>query len=222
LRAVEPVRFETENGVTLEGIRFEPDAPPRASAVICHAHPLHGGSKDHPLLWQTRIDLVRRGFVVLAFNFRGVMGSQGTYGGGEAEVADVRAAVGTVRASTEGPTLAVGWSFGAHVALRTALLDDRIAALALVGFPLSDRRLALPALPPKEVLATFDRPVLLLSGAEDGYSPTEEVLALGGTLPNASIEIMPSTDHYFGRREREAAALIGAFAERAVFGDRSS
>src|SRR5437667_4763181 len=112
---MEPVTFTTEDGIRLEGELRMPDGAARGAAVLCHPHPRHGGSKDHPLLWAIRIGLASRGFVVLSFNFRGVMGSEGEYGGGEQEVADVEAAVGLARSEAEGPMLGCGGSFGATV-----------------------------------------------------------------------------------------------------------
>ena len=82
----EAIRFETSDGLSLEGEIRTPDGEPRGSAVICHPHPLGGGSKDHPILWAMRNELARRGFAVISFNFRGVMGSEGESGCGEAEV----------------------------------------------------------------------------------------------------------------------------------------
>src|SRR5687767_12495036 len=130
------VRFETRDGLSLEGELRAADGAPRGTAVLCHPHPRHGGSKDHPILWAIRNELAaKRGLTVLIFNFRGVMGSEGSYGGGEGELADVTAAVDRVRQEAQGPTVLVGWSFGAWVALHHALTDRRLAALAMVGFP---------------------------------------------------------------------------------------
>src|SRR5439155_26471338 len=142
-RRVEGIRFDTEDGLSLEGELRRPDGAARGSAVLCHPHPRQGGSKDHPLLWAIRNDLAARGLAVLAFNFRGVMGSEGSYGGGTIELMDARAAISRVRSDTAGPTVVAGWSFGAHVALREAIEDDRVGTLALLGFPLSDSSLVL-------------------------------------------------------------------------------
>src|SRR5207253_4368040 len=62
--AVERLTFRAPDGVELEGELREPDGEPRGSAVICHPHPLQGGSKDHPLLWAIRNELARRGLTV--------------------------------------------------------------------------------------------------------------------------------------------------------------
>src|SRR5438093_477761 len=84
---------------------------PVRTAVLCHPHPLRGGSQDHPVLWALRAELASRGLVVLGFNFRGVMGSEGRYGGGVDEVMDVEAAIDRVRKAGPPPTFVAGWSF---------------------------------------------------------------------------------------------------------------
>lgn len=207
--------FTTEDGVRLEGEWRLDVADPYGSPVICHPHPKHGGSKDHPLLWAIRNELANRGFGVIAFDFRGVMGSGGTYGGGRAELADARAAVELARSRAPWPTLLCGWSFGASVALREALDDDRVDALALVGIPLRFGDLDLPALPVAAELRVLGRrPVLLLAGENDGYCPGDELKAFGAGFPRAETTVLAGTDHYFWRREREAATVIGEFASR--------
>lgn len=205
--------FRTEDGVRLEGELRVPDGQPRGTAVICHAHPRHGGSKDHPILWAVRNELAgKRGFATLGFNSRGTMGSGGTFGGGREEVADVRAAIGFVRQHAEGPTLVFGWSFGASVALREAFEDRRVAALALFGIPLRPNDLNLPPLPDPAELRRLKRPLLLLSGEHDEYCPPDELKAYGDGV--AEVVIVEGVDHYLWRRERDAATIVGAFAAR--------
>jgi len=208
------IEFLTDDGLTLEGELRMPDGSARGAAVICHPHPQFGGSKDHPLLWAIRIELAQRDFAVLSFNFRGVMGSEGEYGGGVAEVTDVRAAVGWAREEVAGPSFLAGWSFGAHVALREAVEHDRVDALALVGIPLLDS--SQPPLPEDDVLSAYVRPVLLLSGGADGFCPEPELRDLGEKLGRATIEVVPGADHYFAKREREGGRIVAEFAARAI------
>ena len=208
----------TEDGVSLQGELRRPDAEPRGSVVLCHPHPRLGGSKDHPLLWAIRNELGARGFVVLAFNFRGVGTSAGTYGAGHAERKDVDAALSRVREEADGPTLLCGWSFGGMVALGAALGDPRVGALALVGLPISDPGLDVPDLPTDAELHAFRRPVLLLSGQGDRFSTRPDLEALARRLPAAEVDVVPGTDHFFWRREKGAADRVAAFAER-LLGD---
>jgi len=210
------IRFETADGCLLEGEIRTPEGPARGTAVIAHPHPLHGGSKDHPLLWNIRNDLAGRGLVVLSFNFRGVMGSSGSHDNGVGELVDLRTAVGRVREEAEGPTAVAGWSFGGNVALREAVDDDRVGALALVGFPVNDP-LGLPEPPGREQLAALDRPVLFVSGEADQFSPVPDLQRLARRLPRGEVEVVRDTDHFFWKREREVAKLIGDFVERSLY-----
>jgi uncharacterized protein len=210
---MERVRFSTDDGVSLEGELRMPDGDARGSAVVCHAHPRHGGTKDHPVLWAVRNELAGRGFAVLSFNFRGTMRSGGTHGAGRAEVKDVAGAITRARDAAGGPTVVCGWSFGANVALREALDDDRVAALALIGLPLR-HDVDLPPTPSAAELRLLRRPVLLLAGEHDGYVPREDLEALRDAMPGAEIAIVPGTDHYLWRHERAAASIVGGFVER--------
>jgi alpha/beta superfamily hydrolase len=218
---VTEIRFTTDDHVSLEGeIRVPED--PAGAAVICHAHPRHGGSKDHPILWALRTELSARRFCVLSFNFRGVMGSSGTYGAGRTEVRDLAAAIDLVRAETDRPLLVCGWSFGANVALREAVTDDGVAALALIGLPLDPRDIGIPDAPTASELRAFRRPVLLLAGEGDVYAPRPRLESLAAQLPSSEVAILPGTDHFLWRREKEAAAHVGAFAARALGLDHAS
>jgi alpha/beta superfamily hydrolase len=213
---MDALRFRTEDGVSLDGELRLPEGSARGSAVLCHPHSRHGGSKDHPVLWAIRAELVGRGLAVLSFNFRGVGGSAGSFGGGRPEVRDVAAAVARVRAEADGPTIVCGWSFGALVALLEAIADPTVAGLALVGLPLGDTGLQLPPLPGDAELRAFRRPVLLLSGQGDQFSQRPDLEAVARRLPNAELRVVPGTDHFFWRREAEVASAVAELAERVL------
>lgn len=212
---MDAVHFTTDDGVRLEGELRMPEAEPRASAAICHPHPRHGGSKDHPILWAVRNELAgSRRLAVLGFNFRGVMGSAGSFGGGREEIRDAYAAITRVReAVPERPTVVCGWSFGASVALREALHDHRVAALVLIGLPLRPNDLDLPALPDATQLDTERRPVLLLTGDHDVYCPVSDAGEFTRSLPQGRLHVVEGSDHYLWRREREAAMIVGDFVD---------
>jgi alpha/beta superfamily hydrolase len=218
---METVTFSTEDAVRLEGELRMPDGPVRGTAVICHPHPRHGGSKDHPILWALRNELAgRRGLVTLGFNFRGVMGSGGTHGGGRDEVRDVRAAIGRVRESAPSgvPTLLCGWSFGANVALREALDDERVAALVLYGIPLKPGDVSIPALPGPADLRVLRKPVLFVAGDNDVFCPADDLRRYASHLPRSEVAVLEGTDHFLWRRENDAAARVGDFADEVLEG----
>ncbi len=208
--------FRTEDGLTLEGDLREPEGAPRGTAVICHPHPEHGGSKDHPLLWAIRNELTKRGWLVLSFNFRGVMGSEGEHTGGEKETEDVKAAIDRVRGEADGPTVLIGWSFGANVAIRHAMTDPRVVAVALVGLPLGFDPVPVVELPDEEGLRAWDVPVLLVTGDDDAICPVPGVLELSGRIPNADVRVFEGAGHFFRRREREPAEAVAEFFDEVL------
>jgi uncharacterized protein len=214
---VTAIRFRTTDGLTLEGELREAEGESKGTAVVCHAHPRHGGSKDHPVLWAIRNDLAaKRGLTTLVFNFRGIMGSEGDYGGGEAELADVAAAVDRVREEATGPTLLAGWSFGAWVAFRHAVTDSRIRALALVGLPLAQATSPTRPLPTLGDLEALHIPVLLAAGDNDPFCPIPALRDLAGWIPTTHTLVLEGADHFFGRRERELAQRIGEWVTEAL------
>ena len=113
-RGAQLIRFPSADGLQLEG-RLTPGDRTR-SVVLCHPHPLYGGSMLTPVILTVEAAFHAVGFTTLAFNFRGVGASEGVHGEGRTEVADVAGALAHLRASLDGSPglLAVaGYSFGA-------------------------------------------------------------------------------------------------------------
>ena len=93
------VSFQTE-GLSFEGVMAQPDdgSGPWPGVVICHPHPLHGGSMDNNVVLALALGLVEEGFVTLRFNFRGVGGSEGEHTEGEKESQEVLGALDLIKA----------------------------------------------------------------------------------------------------------------------------
>ncbi len=105
----------------LELLVDTPTGPPRALAVLCHPHPLHGGSLNNKVVHQMARTFTELGAVAVRFNFRGVGASAGTFDGGEGETGDLLAVADWARGRWPGlPLWLAGFSFGAWVALRAA------------------------------------------------------------------------------------------------------
>ncbi len=170
-------------------------------AVIAPPHPLYGGSLDHPVMNEVAYALYRAGFASVRFNWRGVGASQGV-SSGDALVAgrDYTAALEHLAASVDGPLLAAGYSFGAAVALRVALRDERVRSLILVAPPVAMIR-ELP-------LEKFEGPLHLVVGQDDTFAPVAELSELVAQLPSARLEVIPKTDHFFARGLAELSELI--------------
>jgi alpha/beta superfamily hydrolase len=89
------------------------------AAVVCHPHPLFGGTMHNKVVYQTAKSLDSLGLAVLRFNFRGVGKSAGTHDNDDGEQGDVRAALDFLTAEfPAAPQLVAGFSFGSRVGLR--------------------------------------------------------------------------------------------------------
>lgn len=176
----------------LECILMKPDAPPAAAAVVCHAHPRHGGVMHFKVVFRAARALQQAGVAALRFNFRGVGRSEGVHDDGRGEQDDVRAALDEAARRFPGlPLLAGGFSFGSHMALRAGCGDARVRALFALGFPLS-------MVPDTSFLDACRAPRLFVQGEEDPFGSGARIQALVEALPEPrSLVIVPAADHFF-------------------------
>ncbi len=195
----------TDDGERLEAVWSLPTEP-HAALVLCHPHPQHGGTMNAPLIAALARHMTREGWAVLRFNFRGVGDSTGTWGGGEAEVADVAAAVRAVRSRHPGlPTHLAGWSFGAATALRwQAAAGDNSPYVGIA--PPVDSDLT-PRLPSPEDLAAANRTLIL--GDRDQFTTVDDLAAYAEAI-GARLEVMKGSDHFFHFRDVRVAELAAA------------
>ena len=105
------------------------------AALVCHPHPLYGGTLHNKVVFHTMKALNSFGFPVLRFNFRGTGLSEGEHAGGIGEVEDVRAALDWLESEFTLPIIFAGFSFGAAVGLRAAYDDERVRALIALDCP---------------------------------------------------------------------------------------
>ncbi len=193
-------------GVTLEG-RFVPGiAGP--GVVITHPHPLFGGSMNNNVVWTAERAFHTCGFATLCFNFRGVGRSTGSYGNGEAETADVAAALDFLRARCPGPHYLVGYSFGAFVAGRALLQGLAVKGVVFIAPPIAFMDLSwLPQVPGLK---------LVVAGDQDEICPLADLRRLlpgEGDTPRVTPEIIaiPDTDHFFAGREDKLFQVLRDF-----------
>jgi uncharacterized protein len=165
------------------------DAPAVAAigtAVICHPHPLHGGTLDNKVVQTVARACVNLGWRSIRFNFRGVGASQGQWDEGVGEVADCLAVIAATRTRPE-PLLLAGFSFGAFVAAQAAhqLGPQSIQHLVLVG-PSTQ----------KQQLPTVPANTLVIHGESDDVVPLSATLdwARPQALP---VIVFPGVGHFF-------------------------
>ena len=194
----------------LEAILREPAAP-IAAAVVCHPHPLGGGTMNNNVVYRTAKVLVEAGIAALRFNFRGVGASSGSHADGLGEEDDVRAALATLRARHPAlPLWVAGFSFGARVGLAVGAEDPQVTKLLGIGLALKmfDHRR----------LASCTKPKAFIQGSEDEFGARAAIEAAVGEMPEPKrLWIVEGASHlYPGHLEafeaaaREAVAWLAA------------
>jgi uncharacterized protein len=180
------------------------------AAVVCHPHPLYGGTLHNKVVFHAMKALNGFGFPVLRFNFRGTGLSEGEHAGGIGEAEDVRASLDWLEREFTLPVIFAGFSFGAAVGLRAAYSDDRVRALIALGLPaapvedrIEDRVYDF------EFLRECVKPKLFVSGSRDQFGPAGKLEALVHTFadPKKLVRI-EAGDHFFEGRLREMREAI--------------
>lgn len=203
-RNIEKIAFEGPAG-TLEGALMVPPADVRGLCVVCHPHPLYGGTMDNKVVYTLAAAAVAQGFAALRFNFRGVRGSAGRHDAGQGEVEDTLEAVAWLQAySGARPLLLAGFSFGAQMALRAAQTTQP-CGLITVGTPATGR---LDAEDPPSPAC----PWLAIHGRDDDVVDYAQTLSwLQTTHPHARLETIAGTGHFFHGHLGELRARVEPF-----------
>jgi len=184
------------------------------AAVVCHPHPLFGGTLHNKVVFHTMKALNSFGFPVLRFNFRGTGLSHGEHDHGNGEAEDVRAALDWLDAEYQLPLVFAGFSFGAAVGMRAACADARVRAAIGVGVPVAP--VAADTEEPRVYTLDFMRdcakPKLLVSGARDQFGPRAQLEALIASVPEPKkLVLIEGADHFFAGRLRELREAIEAW-----------
>lgn len=189
------------------------------AAVVCHPHPLFGGTLHNKVVFHTMKALNSFGFPVLRFNFRGTGLSEGEHDHGIGEVEDVRTALDWLDSEFHLPIVFAGFSFGSAVGLRAACADPRVQAVVGVGTPVA------PVVADTEEprVYTFDflndcrKPKLFVSGARDQFGPRVKLQTLVDSLPEPKkLVIIEGADHFFEGRLRELREAIELWVKAAI------
>lgn len=177
----------------LEALLEEPaGAGPAEAALVCHPHPLGGGTMHNKVVYRMARALRSRGCAVLRFNFRGVHLSQGVHDDGRGETDDARAALHFLRSRYPGlPFTLAGFSFGSRVSIRLAsILNSLPRRLILAGYPTVYRN--------HELLQPLWIPRLFVHSTQDEFGPKAELQALYDRLWHPKqIHWIEARDHFF-------------------------
>lgn len=186
----------------LEAMTTCPAGEPKGVAVVCHPHPLYGGTMHNKVVHTLARALVELGFRTVRFNFRGVGASAGRYDQGVGETEDALAVLEWARArAPQAPLWLAGFSFGAFMALRAAARFS-VAQLILVAPPVQNY----PELGPPPVPRA---PVLVLQGdRDDVVSPAAVQAWTDAIAPAATLRVIPLAGHFFHGRLNDLRAAL--------------
>jgi alpha/beta superfamily hydrolase len=189
----------------LEAILESPDEEAIAGiAIVCHPHPQHGGTMHNKVAHTLARSFVRSNFAVLRFNFRGTEGSDGVYDNGVGELDDALAAMAWMRQqNTEGPLWLAGFSFGAAIAVRAAVVRevDGLIAVAPAIYRFAGNLDDQP-----------DCPWLIIQGDEDELVEIDETVEWIDSLePGPELLVVPGAEHFFHGRLHDLREAVMAF-----------
>jgi len=189
----------------LEAILWTPtrSEPSPLAAVLCHPHPLFGGTLHNKVIYQAAKSLDSLGVPVLRFNFRGAGLSAGEHDRGIGERGDVQAAVDFLAREFPGrPLLLGGFSFGSWVGLRVGCNDDRITELLGLGIPVNNSDFSF--------LDHCGKPKLIVHGTQDEFGKWETLESTVARMAgDTRLVFVQDADHFFAGHLEEVDRAIG-------------
>ena len=175
----------------LEAILWRPVVQARMAALVCHPHPLFGGTMHNKVVYQAAKSLDVLGLPVLRFNFRGAGTSAGAHDRGRGEQGDVKAALDFLVAEFPGaPLLVAGFSFGCWIGTRVGCADARVQELIGLGTPVNSTDFS--------YLRQCEKPKLFVHGSNDQFGDVGKVEALVESLPGENrLVVVNGAEHFF-------------------------
>lgn len=194
-------RVVIDGACKLEGVLNEHSK--RGGVIICHPHPLYGGDMHNNVVNAIEEGFTGKGFSTLRFNFRGVGGSEGSYGEGRGEVDDLMSAVDFLKGQIDSGAsiMLAGYSFGAWICLMAAQKMERLDGLFLVSYPF--------AFYESDTLKNYEGTIFMVGGKYDDIGPVSQLMDVYKAMPaiQKSLKIIP-TDHFYGGKDEEITDFI--------------
>ncbi|HEX8399535.1 MAG TPA: alpha/beta fold hydrolase [Pyrinomonadaceae bacterium] len=190
----------------LEAILKEPNGvESRGAALVCHPHPLGGGTMHNKVVFRAAAGLLDAGLVTLRFNYRGVGQSTGTHDEGRGEQDDIRAALDYLAENYPNqPITFAGFSFGSRFGTEVAMVDERVVRLISIGTPVDKYG-------DYDFLRNLKKPILFVHGDKDEFGSVENVNKLVESLPpeaEAELVVFENCGHFFDEHLNELRETI--------------
>jgi uncharacterized protein len=189
----------------LEALLNEGEPHATHAALVCHPHPLFGGTMHNKVVYHAMKTLSGFGFPVLRFNFRGAGMSEGEHDRGHGEQEDVKTALNWLDSELHLPIIFCGFSFGAATGLRAACTDPRVKGLIGLGTPVGVEGRVYNY----QFLKDCTMPKLFVSGSRDQYGPPASLEKVVELAPEPKeMVIVNDGDHFFEGHLPEMQAAI--------------
>lgn len=178
----------------LEAILKEPTGEPKGVGLVCHPHPLGGGTMHNKVVFRAAAGLIDAGLITLRFNFRGVGASTGVHNEIEGGVEDVRDALDYLAETYPAqPITLAGFSFGSRTGMQVGINDDRVVRLISIGTPVDKYG-------DFDFLTEVRKPILFVHGDRDEFGAEENIRALYdrvATNTDAQLKVFQNCGHFF-------------------------
>jgi uncharacterized protein len=197
----------------LEAIIKEPSGEPKGVALVCHPHPLGGGTMHNKVVFRTAAGLVDAGLITLKFNFRGVGASTGVHNEIEGGKEDVRDALNYLIENypDEEITLA-GFSFGSRAGMEVGMSNDHVKWLISIGTPVDKYS-------DYGFLAGLQKPILFVHGDQDEFGSIENVRTLVNEVSKTAeteLVVFENCGHFFDEHLNELRDAVRSWVERKI------
>ena len=177
----------------LEAILKEPAGEPKGVALVCHPHPMGGGTMHNKVVFRAAAGLVDAGLITLRFNFRGVGASTGEHDGA-AEKQDVRDALDYLSQNYPQHEITLaGFSFGTRIGSEVGMTDNRVVRLISIGTPVDKYD-------DFEYLENLRKPILFVHGDRDEFGSVESLKRLVDKVSRnteTELVIFENCGHFF-------------------------
>jgi uncharacterized protein len=186
-------------------LEHDPDHASEYTALVCHPHPLYGGTMHNKVAFRAAKSALLEGIPTLRFNFRGVGRSQGAFADGVGETEDARAALDYLSLRyPQASVILMGFSFGSGVGLRVGAEDPRVVALVGLGLAVNHHDYSF--------LLKCHKPKLFVEGTEDQFGPRDQVETLVASFPPPKeLYWVNDVDHFFTGKLHEVEQAIRSF-----------
>jgi uncharacterized protein len=186
-------------------MEWDPQVTSSHVALVCHPHPLHGGTMHNKVVYRAAKTALSLGLPTLRFNFRGAGASEGAFAAGEGEREDVRAALNHLTTHFPNrPVCLMGFSFGSWVGLSVGAGDPRVDSLVGLGVPVNMEKF--------DDLLHVTKPKLIVQGDHDQFGPVDQVTQFYDSLAEPKkIHFVQNSDHFFTGKLEEVQQVLQEF-----------